>query len=100
MLEYYINWVLLCWQDAIYRIKMAFDKEFDGVYEKKEQEINRIKDRNKRIRKILDDLELPDVVEDPELGIIEKPERLLVVDDGEVCVYKNFWQNTNETWSF
>ena len=34
-----VNKLLLTFQDAIYRIKEHFNKEFDSVYERKEQEI-------------------------------------------------------------
>ena len=72
-------------QDAIHRIKETFNKEFDEVYSKKENEIGKIKDKNKRIRKIMTDLNLGDEVYEPELTVIEKPEMLLTVGDEEVC---------------
>ena len=74
----------LTFQDAIYRIKEDFNKEFNSVYEKKEQEIAKIKDKNKRIRKIVEDLEVDIEIYEPELGVIEKPENLLFVEDHEV----------------
>lgn len=76
--------VSFCWQDAIYRIKETFNKEFDEIYSHKDREIARIVDRNKRIRKILEDLGLPVEVVEPQMGIAEKPERLLVVENEEV----------------
>ena len=79
-----VNKLLLTFQDAIYRIKEHFNKEFDSVYERKEQEIAKIKDKNKRIRKIVEDLEVDIEIYEPELGVIEKPENLLFVDDHEV----------------
>ena len=72
-------------QDAIYRIKNYFNKQFDEVYHKKEQEIGKIKEKNNRIYKIIDDLNLSnEKVYKPELGVIEKPELLLTVQDDEV----------------
>ena len=71
-------------QDAIHRIKKTFNKEFDQTFTKKESEINKIKDKNKRIRKILEDLNMDPEIYEPELGSIEKPEMLLTVADSEV----------------
>ncbi|ESO90244.1 hypothetical protein LOTGIDRAFT_233795 [Lottia gigantea] len=75
-------------EDALYRIKVTFNKEFDEVYQKKEQEIQKIKDKNKRIKKIIEDLDLKETVVEPELGVLEKPELLLTVKDSEVTVEK------------
>lgn len=75
-------------EDSIYRIKLLYNKDFDDVLVKKELEIAKIKDKNKRIRKILDDLGINDPVYQPELGPIEKPEMLLVTDDSEVKIEK------------
>lgn len=49
-----------------------------------------MQDRNKRILKILDDLDLTEDVHYPNWSVNEKPERLLVVDDSEVCTKQNF----------
>ena len=46
--------------------------------------MGKIKEKNKRIRKIHQDLKLPDQFEDPEFGEIEQPELLLTVRDEEV----------------
>lgn len=63
---------------------MKFNKNFDEVFLKKEQEIQKIKEKNKRIRKIIEDLNLPDnEVYEPELGPIEKPEMMLTTADDE-----------------
>ena len=79
-----MNQLLFIFQDAIYRIKENFNKEFCSVYERKEQEIVKIKDKNRRIRKIVEDLEVDIEIYEPELGVIEKPENLLFVEDHEV----------------
>ena len=71
-------------QDAIHRIKETFNKEFNDVFAKKENEISKIKDKNKRIRKIVADLNLGDVIYEPVMGPVEKPEMLLKVEDDEV----------------
>lgn len=71
-------------QDAIHRIKKAFNEEFVDVYKKKEQEISKIQEKNKRIKKILADLDMPIEVYEPEMGVVEKPELLLTVNDHEV----------------
>ena len=80
--------IFLCFalhlQDAIYRIKVAFNKEFDDVFKQKEAEIKRVKEKNERIRKILGDLELNEKVFEPAMSVDEKPELLLEVKDNEV----------------
>ena len=61
-----------------------FNKEFEDLYVKKEQEISKIKDKNKRIRKIIADLGVVEEIIEPAMGVAEKPETLLTVDDSEV----------------
>ena len=63
---------------------MTFNKEFDEVFSKKEQEMAKVKDKNSRIRKILDDLDLQEEVWEPGFTIDEKPDQLLTVNDDEV----------------
>ena len=53
---------------------------------KKELEIGKIRDKNKRIRKIMEDLDIMEQVDDPNLTLVERPERLLTVEDDEVCL--------------
>ena len=53
---------------------------------KKEQEISKIKDKNKRIKKIIADLDLVEEVIEPSMGVAEKPETLLTVEDDEVGI--------------
>ena len=72
-------------KDAIRRIRAQFNDEFDGVFFAKQQEILKIQEKNKRLRKILTDLEEdPDRVYSPKLGPEETPELLLEVADEEV----------------
>lgn len=87
--EQKINQIVLL-EDAIYRIKLAFNKDFDDLFIKKEQEIGKIKEKNKRIRKIIADLDLAEEVIEPSLGVAEKPETLLTVDDDEVKVERYY----------
>ena len=54
------------------------------MFVKKELEIAKIKERNKRIRTILDDIGASDPVYEPEMGSTEKPEMLLTTTDDEV----------------
>ncbi|PIK58588.1 putative WD repeat-containing protein 96-like [Apostichopus japonicus] len=75
-------------QDAIYRIKQQFNKEFSDTYKQREQEIARIEDKNQRIRKILEDLKTSEDIWQPQMDSDEKPEKLLTVDDSEVKVDK------------
>ena len=78
--------VPLFFQDAIHRIKVVFNKEFDEVFVKKEQEIAKIKEKNKRIHKIIADLEVIEDVIEPSMSVAEKPESLLEVQDDEVSL--------------
>ncbi|KAK7108965.1 cilia- and flagella-associated protein 43-like isoform X2 [Littorina saxatilis] len=82
-----INQIVLL-EDAIHRIKVTFNKEFDEVFLRKEQEIAKIKEKNKRISKILSDLDLNEKMIEPVMSVYEKPERLLTVEDSEVKVEK------------
>ncbi|XP_053407637.1 cilia- and flagella-associated protein 43-like isoform X4 [Mercenaria mercenaria] len=87
--EQKINQIVLL-EDAIYRIKQVFNKDFDELFIKKEQEIGKIKEKNKRIRKIIADLDLAEEVIEPSMGVAEKPETLLTVEDDEVKVERYY----------
>ena len=78
-------------QDAIHRIKEVFNKDFEELFVKKEQEISKIKDKNKRIKKIIADLDLVEEVIEPSMGVAEKPETLLTVEDDEVGPW-DYWR--------
>jgi hypothetical protein len=67
----------------------VFNKDFDELFIKKEQEIGKIKEKNKRIRKIIADLDFAEEVIEPSMGVAEKPETLLTVEDDEVMSYSN-----------
>lgn len=73
-------------QNCIYRVREHFNKEFDDVMRQKVNEIARIKEKNMRIAKILSQLKLSDPLVQPSLGVLEEPERLLVVEDSAVTV--------------
>ena len=68
----------------IYKVKTAFNTEFLGVYKQKEQEINRVKDKNRRIVEIMAELDLKEKLWEPSLSDNERPERALTVQDCEV----------------
>ncbi|XP_048713581.1 cilia- and flagella-associated protein 43 isoform X2 [Caretta caretta] len=80
--EQKINQIILL-QDIIYKVKTAFNKEFDTVARQKEQEIARVKERNLRIQEIVEQLELQEEVWEPALTDDEIPERALTVQDSE-----------------
>ncbi|XP_048192304.1 cilia- and flagella-associated protein 43 [Perognathus longimembris pacificus] len=82
-----INQIVLL-KDVIYKVKTAFNNEFNAAYKQKEFEIARVKERNVRIKEIILDLELEEIVWQPEFEDCEKPERALVVEDHEVEVQK------------
>ncbi|EMP37621.1 WD repeat-containing protein 96 [Chelonia mydas] len=85
--EQKINQIILL-QDIIYKVKTAFNKEFDTVARQKEQEIARVKERNLRIQEIVEQLELQEEVWEPALTDDEIPERALTVQDSEIKVEK------------
>lgn len=75
---------LWIFQDIIYKVKKAFNSEFDAARKQKEIEIARVKEKNVRIGEIISDLELEEKVWQPVFEDCEKPERALVVEDDEV----------------
>ena len=75
-------------QDNVYLIKEIFNKEFNEVYRQKEMEIARIKEKNVRISKIIQQLNLDDTLVNPSLDEDETPDRLLSVENDEILVEK------------
>ncbi|KAK2501805.1 hypothetical protein MC885_003251, partial [Smutsia gigantea] len=92
-----INQIILL-KDIIYKVKTAFNNEFDAAYKQKEFEIAHVKERNIRIQEIILDLDLDESVWLPEFDDCEKPERTLVVEDSEITAHKhvNPWQKARE----
>ncbi|XP_061084124.1 cilia- and flagella-associated protein 43 [Conger conger] len=82
-----INQITLL-QDVIYKVKTAFNKEFDAVHKQKVQEINRVKEKNKRISEIMLELEMEEALWEPALSDGEKPELALTVSESEIKVEK------------
>ncbi|KFM06597.1 WD repeat-containing protein 96, partial [Aptenodytes forsteri] len=93
--EQKVNQIVLL-KDIIYKVKTAFNKEFDIVVRQKEQEIARVKERNLRIREILAQLDLQVKVWEPALTDDEIPERALTVQDSEIKVEKYLTQEERE----
>ncbi|XP_042289784.1 cilia- and flagella-associated protein 43 isoform X1 [Thunnus maccoyii] len=85
--EQKINQIILL-QDMIYRVKTAFNTEFDTVHRQKVQELSRIRDRNRQIREIIAELEMNEKLWEPSLDVSEWPERLFTVDDSEIKAEK------------
>ncbi|XP_061693101.1 cilia- and flagella-associated protein 43 isoform X3 [Syngnathoides biaculeatus] len=75
-------------QDVIFQIKVALNTQFDKVYKQKVQEIGRVKERNKQVREILEELEVTEDLWVPVLSDREVPERVFVVDDSEIKAEK------------
>ena len=75
-------------KDCIYKIKIAFNKQFSEILKAKDTEIRRIQERNARIQKITRDLEMDD--DNFTLSVRENdaPESLLEVRDEEITVEK------------
>uniref|UniRef100_A0A8C2LW88 Cilia- and flagella-associated protein 43 n=1 Tax=Cricetulus griseus TaxID=10029 RepID=A0A8C2LW88_CRIGR len=98
-----INQIILL-KDIIYKVKKAFNSEFDAARKQKEIEIARVKEKNVRIGEIISDLELEEKVWQPVFEDCEKPERALVVEDDEISFQKHVppWQKskTEMTASF
>ncbi|XP_012578915.1 PREDICTED: cilia- and flagella-associated protein 43 [Condylura cristata] len=78
-----INQIILL-KDIIYKVKTAFNNEFDAAYKQKEFEIMRVKEKNVRLQEIIVDLELEESIWQPEFDDFEKPERILVVENNEI----------------
>lgn len=78
-------------QDMIYRVKTAFNAEFEAVHRQKVQELSRMRERNRQIREIMAELEINEKLWEPSLDDSEWPERLFTVDDSEVndCLMKH-----------
>uniref|UniRef100_A0A8C5N2I0 Cilia- and flagella-associated protein 43 n=1 Tax=Leptobrachium leishanense TaxID=445787 RepID=A0A8C5N2I0_9ANUR len=82
-----INQIILL-QDVIYKVKKAFNKEFDMVCKQKNQEVSRVEERNQRILEIMAQLNVQEKILEPQYTDNEKPERALTVEDSEVKVEK------------
>ncbi|XP_029377676.1 cilia- and flagella-associated protein 43 [Echeneis naucrates] len=85
--EQMVNQIILL-QDLIYQIKTAFNTEFEAVHRQKVQELNRVRDRNKHIREIMEELHIKEKLWEPSLTNSEWPESLLIVDDSEIKAEK------------
>lgn len=72
--------------DLIYKIKEAFNKEFENVHQRKLQELAKIREKNIRIKQINADLDDTTPVWEPDLTEKEKPLLLFEVKDSEVCI--------------
>ncbi|KAF4791478.1 hypothetical protein TURU_131639 [Turdus rufiventris] len=93
--EQKLNQIILL-KDVIYKVKTAFNEEFDRVVQQKEQEIARVKERNMKIQEILEQLELQVEVWEPALTDDEMPERALTVQDSEIKAEKYMTQEEKE----
>ncbi|XP_034040088.1 cilia- and flagella-associated protein 43 [Thalassophryne amazonica] len=85
--EQKINQIVLL-QDVIYQVKVAFNAEFDALHRQKVLELGRLKDRNRRIRDIMVELDISEELWEPDLTDSEQPERLLSVHNSEITVEK------------
>lgn len=95
------NFTQLRMQDVIYRIKTAFNADFEAVHRQKEQELNRVRDRNRHIRGIMLELDMNERLWEPSLTNSERPERRLTAHDSEVTdlLMKHLNSLTKFTWS-
>ncbi|XP_070696760.1 cilia- and flagella-associated protein 43 [Pempheris klunzingeri] len=85
--EQKINQMILL-QDLIYRIKTAFNADFEAVHRQKTQELNHMRERNRHIRDIMLKLDMSKKLWEPSLTNSECPETLLSVDDSEIKTEK------------
>ncbi|KAK5854131.1 hypothetical protein PBY51_015227 [Eleginops maclovinus] len=81
--EQRINQIILL-QDVIYRIKTAFNTDFEAMHRQKVQELNQVRDRNTHVREIMLELDMKEALWEPSLTSSERPERLLAVDHSEI----------------
>ena len=75
-------------QEAIYNIKENFNKEFELIMQRKNQEIAKIKEKNMRLKQIYMDLNETKQLVEPKFGDAENPEILFEVRDEEVTAEK------------
>nr|XP_044607345.1 cilia- and flagella-associated protein 43 isoform X3 [Equus asinus] len=94
-----INQIILL-KDIIYKVKTTFNSEFNAAYKQKELEVARVKEKNVRIQEIILDLDLEELVWQPEFDDREKPERTLVVESNEITAQQhvNPWQKVKVEW--
>ncbi|XP_054654462.1 cilia- and flagella-associated protein 43 [Dunckerocampus dactyliophorus] len=85
--EQKMNQIVLL-QDVIYRIKTALNTKFDAVYKQKVQEIARVKERNKQVKELMEELEVVEDLWEPSLNDREMPERVFIVDHTEIKAEK------------
>jgi cilia- and flagella-associated protein 43 len=78
----YTQIVLL--NDLIYKIKESFNKEFENAFQRKLQELAKIRERNTRIKQINADLDDTSPIWEPDLTEKENPSLLFEVKDSEV----------------
>ncbi|CAF1594127.1 unnamed protein product [Rotaria magnacalcarata] len=76
--------------NLIYKIKEAFNKEFETAYQRKLQELAKIREKNIRIKQINADLDDTTPVWEPDLTEKEKPILLFDVKDSEVKVERYY----------
>ncbi|KAK3553990.1 hypothetical protein QTP70_019031 [Hemibagrus guttatus] len=82
-----MNQIILL-QDVIYKVKTAFNTDFEAVYKQKEQVMSYIREKNKCLADIMSTLELQETLWEPTLSDNERPERALTVSDSEIKVEK------------
>lgn len=87
-------------QDVIFRIQVALNGHFDKVYKQKVQEIARVKERNKQVKELLDELEVEEELWVPVLNDREVPERVFVVKDSEVRSFHPVYRLINVSLLF
>ncbi|KAM6915939.1 cilia- and flagella-associated protein 43 [Xenentodon cancila] len=85
--EQRINQIILL-QDVIYRIKTAFNADFEALHRQKVQELKCVQDRNRQIRGFMLELDINQELWEPGLTDSECPERVLTVDNSEIKAEK------------
>lgn len=67
-------------KNIIFKIKKCFNKEFDKMLQFRQQQVEIINEKNKRIIEIYEDLKRPADILQCKKNILENPERVLEVD--------------------
>lgn len=71
-------------KNIIFKIKGCFNKEFDKMMHFRQQQVEIINEKNKRIAEIYEDLKRPADLTQCKKNILENPDKVLSVDPNEL----------------
>ena len=73
-------------REVIFELKRDYNKEFDGLERFKEDQIFLIKEKNELIKELLANLKTEDELFLPDTHLLENPEHIFDVKEGEITV--------------